>query len=561
MRLKFIALFSLFLFTHLIPQCVVAQDTILHKPILPQETRSDNYLPNSFQKKRVTVPYHFKSGSGSQSMSSIFTTQVNVDSTGQNILGDAANEPSLSIHPVNAGVLVMGWRQFDNVASNFRQAGLGYSSDGGLSWNSPGILERGVFRTDPVLDYDLDGTIYYNSLELINESEWVCKVFRSTDGGATWDEGIDARGGDKQWMAIDRTQGAGAGSIYSYWSRNFSSCPPNLFTRSSNGGDSYEECSDFDGDPHWGTMAVASNGDLFLAGLDYLTYDIGVAKSVNAQIPGSTINWEQYVTIDMGGITDVGVSAINPVGLIGQVNIDIDNSDGPGSGNVYLLSALYMNTVVDEGDIMFSRSTDGGVTWSDAIRINDDDSQENIQWLGTMSVAPNGRIDAVWLDTRDGEIGSDYSALYYSYSTDQGTTWSVNEKLSDGFDPHLGYPNQNKMGDYFDMTSGNEGVHLAWTNTLNGEQDVYYSYITPGILSNVNEVSIYPNPIEGNAVFFTHNRADEIKIYDGMGQIISTYKALEIYFELDVSEYSTGVYFAKIEFSNGSSTVKKFMVE
>jgi len=59
-----------------------------------------------------------------------------------------------------------------------------------------------------------------------------------------------------------------------------------------------------------------------------------------------------------------------------------------------------------------------------------------------MSVAPNGRIDAVWLDTRDAQPFGDSSALYYSYSIDQGTTWSVNEKLSDSFDPHVGYPNQ-----------------------------------------------------------------------------------------------------------------------
>ncbi len=111
--------------------------------------------------------------------------------------------------------------------------------------------------------------------------------------------------------------------------------------------------------------------------------------------------------------------------------------------------------------------------------MNDDGAGgDAYQWFGTMSVAPNGRIDVIWLDTRD-HPGSDSSALYYSYSVDQGNTWSANEKLSDSFDPHIGYPNQPKMGDYFDMISNNTGVHLAWANTLNGGQDVYYSFITP----------------------------------------------------------------------------------
>jgi hypothetical protein len=34
------------------------------------------------------------------------------------------------------------------------------------------------------------------------------------------------------------------------------------------------------------------------------------------------------------------------------------------------------------------------------------------------------------------------------------------------------------MGDYFDMESDSAGAHLAWAATFNGEEDVYYSYIT-----------------------------------------------------------------------------------
>ena len=50
-------------------------------------------------------------------------------------------------------------------------------------------------------------------------------------------------------------------------------------------------------------------------------------------------------------------------------------------------------------------------------------------------------------------------------------------KLSDSFNPLIGWPNQNKMGDYFDMESDSIGASLAWAGTFNGEQDVYYSYI------------------------------------------------------------------------------------
>ncbi|UCC29970.1 MAG: hypothetical protein JSU86_17440, partial [Phycisphaerales bacterium] len=39
--------------------------------------------------------------------------QVNVDSYGNNIVGDAANEPSIAIDPTDPDKIVIGWRQFD----------------------------------------------------------------------------------------------------------------------------------------------------------------------------------------------------------------------------------------------------------------------------------------------------------------------------------------------------------------------------------------------------------------------------------------------------------------
>src|SRR5689334_626620 len=60
--------------------------------------------------------------------------QVNVDNNGQNITGDAANEPSIAVDPTDHNKMVIGWRQFDSVSSNFRQAGFGFTNNGGTSW-------------------------------------------------------------------------------------------------------------------------------------------------------------------------------------------------------------------------------------------------------------------------------------------------------------------------------------------------------------------------------------------------------------------------------------------
>ena len=83
-----------------------------------------------------------------------------------------------------------------------------------------------------------------------------------------------------------------------------------------------------------------------------------------------------------------------------------------------------------------------------------------------ISVAPNGRLDAVWYDTRNAANNTD-SQLFYSLSTDAGVTWSPNVAVSNPFNPFEGYPNQNKIGDYITIVSDNTGGNVAYSATFN----------------------------------------------------------------------------------------------
>src|SRR6266404_1019568 len=121
------------------------------------------------------------------------------------------------------------------------------------------------------------------------------------------------------------------------------------------------------------------------------------------------------------------------------------------------------------------------------IRINDDaNHQSKWHYFGTLSVAPNGRIDVVWYDTRNAANNID-SQLFYSYSTDAGLTWAPNIAVSDAFDPQAGYPNNTKIGDYITIVSDATGGNVAYAATFNvnpnavggHEQDVYYVRVFP----------------------------------------------------------------------------------
>jgi len=90
-----------------------------------------------------------------------------------------------------------------------------------------------------------------------------------------------------------------------------------------------------------------------------------------------------------------------------------------------------------------------------------------------MSVAPNGRIDVVWIESVT-EDEPNIGQLMYAFSGDGGDSWSVPVSASPLFNSWRGWPRQNKMGDYFDMVSDDAGADLAYAATYNDEQDVYY---------------------------------------------------------------------------------------
>jgi hypothetical protein len=532
------------------------------------EKPDDPFLENEYDNKKLTPAYRYDSRNHARtSTTDIFTNQANVGLGHQNIVNDAANEPNIAVNPLNENEIVIGWRQFSNVQSNFRQAGWSYSSDGGQTWNFRGVIQPGVFQSDPVLDYDNEGNFYYNSLVSTMQGGLPCFVYKSTNGGANWNIGSYIGGGDKQWMAIDRTDGIGEGNIYSSWSAQFSNCPPGNFTRSTDMAENWDACSELNEDISWGTMAVGNDGELYVAGRSPSTAAVRVARSNDAQDPDVSPSWTQLSTANLGGFITAG-APINPEGLTGQIYIDVDRSDGPGRGNVYVLGSVspYFNS--DPADVMFNKSTDGGMTWNNAapVTINDDGDTTSTQWFGTMAVAPNGRIDVVWLDTRD-HPGSDSSALYYSYSIDEGETWSVNEKLSESFDPHIGYPNQQKMGDYIDMQSSNAGAHVAWVHTLNGGQDVYYSFITPQEATAIEDVStnagvsVYPNPTSGLLEVAWADTKTRIELFTTIGQLVFSTTAFDAKHAIDISSQPAGIYFLKLISEDSQETITKIVRE
>jgi len=394
--------------------------------------------------------------------------QVNVNANGNNIVGDAANEPSICVDPTNGNKMSIGWRQFDNVSSNFRQAGFAHTTNGGTTWISAGVLQHNVFRSDPVLNSDSAGHFFYLSLL----QNFFDDLWRSLNGGQSWTNIAPADGGDKQWFVIDNTNSPGHGFHYQSWSTDGNNYGGRQFSRSINGGLTWMNPINIPNSPAWGTLDVDSSGNLFIGGVNLNTNQIWCIRSTNAKNGAVVPTFDQSAAVNLGGRIVTG--GINPQGLVGQVFLAVDRSGTITNNNIYMLASVQPAGFATGTDVMFARSINGGQTFSAPRRINDDPvNHAKWHWFGTLSVAPNGRIDAVWLDTRNAGNNTN-SQLFYSYSVDGGNTWSLNVAISNSFNPFLGYPNQAKLGDYITIVSDDAGANVAYAATFNGEEDIYY---------------------------------------------------------------------------------------
>src|ERR1051326_6723158 len=258
---------------------------------------------------------------------SFISYQVNVDANGNNIVGDAANEPSISVDPTDGSKVAVGWRQFDTINSDFRQSGYGYSTDAGTTWHFPGTLQPGVFRSDPVLDHDDTGTFYYLSLLV---TTFCGDIWRSTNGGQNWTERSSdgaAHSGDKEWFTVDKTPSSmGHGFQYQFWT-GFFACDSGEFSRSTDGGATWPVTVNIPNGPNRGTLDVASNGYLYIGGGDEGSSFLCI-RSTHARDPNQTPSFDQVTTVNMGGSTVYG-GAVNPGGLAGQMFLAVDRSGGP----------------------------------------------------------------------------------------------------------------------------------------------------------------------------------------------------------------------------------------
>jgi len=395
--------------------------------------------------------------------------KINHDATTQ-----VQNEEQVWVNPKNPDNLVAIWRDF---RLGYRRVGYGFSTDGGLTWTD--ALFSGTpypWDSDPGLTVDTLGNFYavilsYNQ-SLPYNGLFVC---RSTDGGVNWGAPVTVVDSfyngfeDKELIACDRSRSSYSGNLYVTWTRfDYNNNTTHIkCSRSIDGGGSFirppVNVSDLEG-VQWPVPAVGPNGEVYIAWVDYNWPRINFDKSLN------------------GGVsfgTDIGVQSVN--GTDGYINggilvfpfpaMDVDITGGPYNGYIYV---AFMDYGATDTDIWFTRSTNGGNTWSSRIRINDDpQGNGRDQFHPWTFVDERGVIYVVFYDRRN-DPGNLLMDVYLTQSTDGGVTWSANKRVTTvSSDPTAGLIKAGLLGEYIGLTAIDGMVHPVWTDTRLGNQDVF----------------------------------------------------------------------------------------
>lgn len=387
-------------------------------------------------------------------------------------------EPSIAVSPKDPNVVVAG-AILDYVW---------HSRDGGKTWKGGRLKsEYGVFG-DPALFADKDGNFYYLHLSDPDSRGWASDnlldrivIQKSTDGGETWSNGSYTglrapKDQDKHWMAIDPNNNhlhVTWTEFDKYGSEKDEDKSRILYSSSQDGGTTWSDaisisqyegdCIDDDDTPEGAVPAVGPNGEIYVA----WSYNEKIFFDVSKD-GGKSWLAEDIVLANQPGGWTIDIPGLNRCN--GMPVTCVDLSDGPNRGTIYVNWADQRNGA-DDTDIWLASSKDGGKTWTDPMRVNDDKPGKQ-QFLTWMSVDPvTGYIYIVFYDRRNQE--GVYTDVAMAYSTDGGKTFSNQIISEEAFKP----TNMVFFGDYNNISAYDGVVRPIWTRMDKGQLSVWTAII------------------------------------------------------------------------------------
>lgn len=372
--------------------------------------------------------------------------------------------------------------EFDPTISSSYSNYAFFSMDGGKSWNTSVCPNpHGRTQGDDAIRFNAEGVAIRSYISFLGifsprpeRAETAIMVSRSADGGASWDDPVPVIEHlntaepmeDKPYPVVDmEPRSQFLGNIYVTWTRfdRYGSSDEEdnsqiYFSSSSDQGKSFRpavrisdlggDCLDDDNTVEGAVPAVGANGEVYVvwAGPRGMEFDVSLDG-------GDKWSDDKKIYDFPGGWS-------SPVDGAGRHNgmpvTSVDHSAGKFRGS------LYVNWIDDRNgdlDVFVGVSRDQGKTWSEPLRVNDDEVKNGRpQFFTWMTVDPvDGSLNIVFYDRRD--VDGKNSKMYLARSIDGGATFK--NFLID--QPVFEMKAEVFMGDYSAIDARNGKVAAAYT--------------------------------------------------------------------------------------------------
>ena len=471
------------------------------------------------------------------------------------------NEPSIMFNPKEPKYMVAG----ANLNNYY------YSSDSGKTWTAKSLTSTYGVWGDPTMIVDTTGAFYFLHLSNPSGGSWIDRIVcqKSTDNGKTYNNGSfmglnGTKAQDKQWVDVDRKRNI----MYSTWTQfdvyGSSAAGDSshiLFSRSTDGGATWSaakrldtkggDCIDSDNTVGGAVPAAGPNGELYVvwAGHEKLYF----TKSLNG---GNSFSKPKVIATQPGG-WDYAIPGIQRCNGLPVTVCDVSN--GPNKGTIYVNWTDQRNGTGNT-DVWLIKSTNGGKTWSQPIKVNNDNTTRH-QFLTWMSVDNvTGYLYFVFYDRR-GTTGN-ATDVYMAQSKDGGQTFTNFQISQSSFTPNAFI----FFGDYTNLYAHNNVVRPIWCRMEGSATSIYTALVKTSAISTPAEtvtrvpdinveteekadnetviLSAYPNPFSSItyvSLAIHENTKVSVDIFDNDGKLVFS--------PIKNKEYTYGKYVETIDFS------------
>ncbi|HEV7509004.1 MAG TPA: hypothetical protein VGS07_29280 [Thermoanaerobaculia bacterium] len=379
----------------------------------------------------------------------------------------------------------------NNISGGGSQAQF-YSTDGGATWGQTTLsLQPGdAFHSDPTVEWTSDGTAWSTTIG-INSGGSVLhmRAYKSTDNGATWTFDATFSGSqtstDKQIIWVDHSATSPfKDNLYAIWHND----DPAFMNRRTGPAGSWQTPIRVSGAESTGTAIgadVKTNafGDVFGFWPTTENKKVFVVKSTNG---GASYGTPVQVATTFGSF-DIGVPAMAVRRLLIYVSGGAYRTAS--KDLVYATWSDLVSACAEPGTnvastcksrVWFSRSTNGGGTWSAPVMINNQASLNDQfnQWLVVDETT--GALEVVYYDTV-ADASRKKVDIWHQSSFDDGVTWSPAVKVTSAQTDETvtGANSGNQFGDYNSLSGIAGQFFPSWTDRRSsGREEIWTAKLT-----------------------------------------------------------------------------------